>query len=163
MWKIRQKRDHAENFSVKSHSEYLLKSITSKIIFIYCLLAWLRRPPAAFLSNRAITRPASGTITFRQPCLSYMQSFIKIGGAVLEKNANRILTLCNFNKDSRKYTSLQIFFCPHDPKTPPKDRKPCIYIYECMPKIDHFQMLLVSKGIHRNQVFQHLKVDQTLF
>ena len=64
---------------------------------------------------------------------------------------------------SRKYTRLQIFYCPHDPKTPPKDRKPCIYIYECMPKIDHFQMLLVSKGIHRNQVFQHLKVDQTLF
>ena len=28
-----------------------------------------------------------------------MQSFIKISGAVLEKNANEIMTLCNFNKD----------------------------------------------------------------
>ena len=62
-------------------------------------LAKLRRSPAAFLLNGAITRPASGTITFGQPCLNYMQSFIKIGGAVLEKNANRILTMRNFNKD----------------------------------------------------------------
>ena len=29
----------------------------------------------------------------------YMQSFIKIRGAVLEKNADKIMTLCNFNKD----------------------------------------------------------------
>ena len=28
-----------------------------------------------------------------------MQSFIKIRGAVLEKNADKIMTLCNFNKD----------------------------------------------------------------
>ena len=28
-----------------------------------------------------------------------MQSFIKIRGVVLEKNAHKILTLCNFNKD----------------------------------------------------------------
>ena len=29
----------------------------------------------------------------------YMQSFIKIGGAVLEKNCNKTMILCNFNKD----------------------------------------------------------------
>ena len=28
-----------------------------------------------------------------------MQSFIKIGGAVLEKNAHKTMTLFNFNKD----------------------------------------------------------------
>ena len=63
------------------------------------ILAKLRRPPAAFLINGAITRPATGTITFGQPFPSYMQSFIKIRGAVLEKNANKAMTLCNFNKD----------------------------------------------------------------
>ena len=68
------------------------------------ILAGLRRPPAAFLLNEAITRPASGTITFGQTCLSYMQSFIKIGGAVLEKNADRTMTLCNFNKDVNNCT-----------------------------------------------------------
>ena len=30
-----------------------------------------------------------------------MQSFIKIGVPVLEKSAVKILTLCNFNKDTR--------------------------------------------------------------
>ena len=63
-------------------------------------LARLRQSPAAFLLNRAITRGASGLTFCTQPCQSYMQSFIKIGGAVLEKNANRTMTLCNFNKDS---------------------------------------------------------------
>ena len=53
-------------------------------------------PQAAFLINGAITSPATGSITFRQPFLSYMQNFIKIGGAVLEKSADEILTLCNF-------------------------------------------------------------------
>ena len=28
-----------------------------------------------------------------------MQSFIKIGGAVLDKNCNKTMILCNFNKD----------------------------------------------------------------
>ena len=63
------------------------------------LLARLRRPPAAFLLNEAITRPATGTKTFRQTCLSYMKSFIKIGVLVLEKSVIKIMTLCNFNKD----------------------------------------------------------------
>ena len=63
-------------------------------------LARSRRPPAAFLLKGAITRGASSQKTFGQTCPSYMQSFIKIGGAVLEKNANRTMTLCNFNKDS---------------------------------------------------------------
>ena len=62
-------------------------------------LARLRRPPAAFLLNGAITIPATGSITFGQPFRSYMQSFIKIRGAVLEKNADKAMTLCNFNKD----------------------------------------------------------------
>ena len=62
-------------------------------------LARLRRPPAAFLLNGAITRPATGSITFGQPFLSYMQSFIKIRGADLEKNADDTMTLRNFNKD----------------------------------------------------------------
>ena len=57
------------------------------------------RPPAAFLLNKAITRPASGHKTFGQTCPSYMHSFIKIGVLVLEKNVNNTITLCNFNKD----------------------------------------------------------------
>ena len=65
----------------------------------FCILARLRRPTAAFLLNWAITRPATGTITCRQTYPSYMQSFIKIRGAVLEKNGNNPMTLCNFNKD----------------------------------------------------------------
>ena len=56
-------------------------------------------PQAAFLINGAITRPATGSITFGQPYPNYMQSFIKIRGAVLEKNADKIMTMCNFNKD----------------------------------------------------------------
>ena len=36
--------------------------------------------------------------------------------------------------NSRKYASLQIVFSPHDPKTPPKDRKPCI----CKDKFNKF-------------------------
>ena len=52
--------------------------------------------------NGAITRPSTITKTFRQPYPSYMQSFIKICGAVLEKSADKIMTLCNFNKDSRR-------------------------------------------------------------
>ena len=43
-----------------------------------------RRPPAAFLLIRAITRGASGTKTFLGSCLTHMKSFIKIGGMVLE-------------------------------------------------------------------------------
>ena len=62
-------------------------------------LARQRRPPAAFLLNGAITRGANGTKTFPWTYPNYMQSFIKIRGAVLEKNADKIMTLCNFNKD----------------------------------------------------------------
>ena len=64
------------------------------------ILARLRLPPAAFLLNRAITRGANGTKTFPWLCQSYMQSFIKIGVLVFEKNGNKIMTLCNFNKDT---------------------------------------------------------------
>ena len=63
-------------------------------------LARLRRPLAAFLLNWAIIRPATCSITFGQPFPSYMQSFIKIRGAVLEKNANKTMTLYNLNKDA---------------------------------------------------------------
>ena len=66
------------------------------------ILARLRRPPAAFIINGAITRGAKGHKTFGQTCPSYMQSFIKIRGAVLEKSGIKIMTLCNFNKDSRR-------------------------------------------------------------
>ena len=69
---------------------------------VFYQLARLRRPPAAFLLNKAITRPARGHKTFGQTCPSYMQSFIKIGVLVLEKSADKIMTLCNFNKDLRK-------------------------------------------------------------
>ena len=62
-------------------------------------LAKLRRPPAAFLLNRAITRGANGTKTFSRTYPSYMQSFIKIGVLVLEKSAVKKMTLRNFNKD----------------------------------------------------------------
>ena len=62
-------------------------------------LARLRRPPAAFLLNRAITRGANGTKTFPWLCQSYMPSFIKIGVLVFEKNDYKTMTLCNFNKD----------------------------------------------------------------
>ena len=34
-----------------------------------------------------------------------MQSFIKIRGAVLEKNGNKKMTLCNLNKDQLKNIS----------------------------------------------------------
>ena len=60
-------------------------------------------PQAAFLINGAITRPATGSITFGQPYPNYMQSFIKIRGAVLEKSGIKTMTLCNFNKDSWKH------------------------------------------------------------
>ena len=73
------------------------------------ILARLRRPPAAFLTNGAITRGANGTKTFPWTYPSYMQSFIKIRGAVLEKNAHKILTLCNFNKDWRGEKVLENF------------------------------------------------------
>ena len=61
-------------------------------------LARLRRPPAAFLLNQAITRGASGLTFCTQPCQSYMQSFIKIGVLVLEKSEHEIMTLCNFKR-----------------------------------------------------------------
>ena len=66
----------------------------------FSLLARLRRPPAAFLLNRAITRHATITKTFRQTYPSYMQSFVKIRGAVLEKSGIKTMTLC---KDSWKH------------------------------------------------------------
>ena len=66
---------------------------------VVILLARLRRPPAAFLLNRAITGPAASTKTFTQTSRSYMQSFIKIGVLVQEKSAVKKMTLCNFNKD----------------------------------------------------------------
>ena len=73
-------------------------------------LARLRQPPAAFLLNRAITRGANGTKTFPRLCQSYMQSFIKIGVLVFEKNGNKTMTLCNFNKDKAftRFTKLLI-------------------------------------------------------
>ena len=76
------------------------KTQFSKGLVILYTLAKLRRPLAAFLLNRAITRGANGTKTFSRTYPSYMQSFIKIGVLVLEKNGNKILTSCNFNKDS---------------------------------------------------------------
>ena len=73
-------------------------------------LARLKRPSAAFLLNGPITRPATITITFGQPYPSYMQSFIKIRGAVLEKSAVKKMTLCNFNKDAvRKWEYQKMF------------------------------------------------------
>ena len=69
------------------------------VFVTFVLLEKLRRPEAAFLLNGAITRPATITITFTQTYPRYMQSFIKIHGAVLEKSAIKIMTLCNFNKD----------------------------------------------------------------
>ena len=69
-----------------------------KDIFLFTLARW-RRPPAAFLLNKAITRGANVTKTFRQICPSYMQSFIKIGVPVLEKSVLKTMTLCNLNKD----------------------------------------------------------------
>ena len=57
------------------------------------------RPP--FFLNGAITRGANGTKTFPWTYPNYMQSFIKIRGAVLEKNADKIMTMCNFNKDAQ--------------------------------------------------------------
>ena len=69
------------------------------LISRFVVLARLKRPPAAFLLNGAIPRPATITKTFTQTYPSYMQSFIKIRGAVLEKSAVKIMTLCNFNKD----------------------------------------------------------------
>ena len=69
-----------------------------KVLKLYSL-SRLRRLEAAFFLNGAIPRPATGSITFGQPFPSYMQSFIKIRGAVLEKNADDTMTLRNFNKD----------------------------------------------------------------
>ena len=78
----------------------ILLSLGLFLLLVNFLKFFIRKAQvAAFLLNRAITRPASGSITFEQPFPSYMQNFIKIGGAVLEKNTNRILTLRNFNKD----------------------------------------------------------------
>ena len=68
-------------------------------IFHFAVLAKLRRPPAAFLLNGAITRPATITKTFTQTYPSYMQSFIKIGVLVLEKSPVKKMTLRNFDKD----------------------------------------------------------------
>ena len=51
---------------------------------IFNTLARLRRPPAAFFLNGAITRPANGTKSFLGSSLSHMQSSIKIGVPVLE-------------------------------------------------------------------------------
>ena len=76
--------------------------------FALFVLARLRQPPAAILINRAITRGASGTKTFPWTYSSYMQSFIKIRGAVLEKNDNKTKILYNFNKDNG-YTIRMIF------------------------------------------------------
>ena len=84
------------------------------------LLARLRRPTAAFLTNGAITRGANGTKTFPWTYLSYMQSFIKIGVLVLEKNGNEIMTLCNFNKDffqRTTYSTFSVIFQENLPKT----------------------------------------------
>ena len=80
---------------------------------IYIVLARLRQPRAAFLLNRAITRPATITKTFGQPYPSYMQSFIKICSAVLEKSGIKILTMHNFNKD----ISSKIMIKPNNEKT----------------------------------------------
>ena len=55
---------------------------------------------AAFLVNGAITRGVSGTKTFLWTYPSYMQSFIKIHGAVLKKNDYKRMILCNFDKDN---------------------------------------------------------------
>ena len=78
-------------------------------MFAFSLLARLRWPSAAFLLNGAITRGASGLTFFRQSYPSYIQSFIKIGGAVLEKNEHKIMTLRNFNKDINNYAVFCIF------------------------------------------------------
>ena len=64
-----------------------------------CLTRKAKAASGRFFLNGAITRCASGLTFFRQSYPSYMQSFIKIGGAVLEKNEHNIMTLCNFNKD----------------------------------------------------------------
>jgi len=84
---------------------------------VFISLARWRRPPAAFLLNGAITRGANGTKTFRQTYPSYMQSFIKIGGAVLEKSVIKIMTMCNFNKDRPPFHCLKLSFivdlCEH--------------------------------------------------
>ena len=45
-----------------------------------------------------VPKPSPGQWTYP----NYMLSFIKILGAVLEKNADKIMTLCNFNKDVLK-------------------------------------------------------------
>ena len=56
----------------------------------FLLLARLRRPAATITKTFTQTYPSQAR---------YMQSFIKIHGAVLEKSAIKIMTLCNFNKD----------------------------------------------------------------
>ena len=71
-------------------------------------LARLRLPPAAFLLNGAVTRLATITKTFTQTSQSYMQSFIKIRGAVLEKSGVKKMTLCNFNKDEINLSKLVV-------------------------------------------------------
>ena len=78
---------------------YNVKSKQKALVLKLLSLARLRRSPAAFLLNGAITRPATGSITFGQPFPSYMQSFIKIGVLVVEKSGNKTMTLCNFNND----------------------------------------------------------------
>ena len=91
--------DHMQSF-IKIGGTVFEKNVVNTQRDIHLLLlARLRRSPVTFLLNRAITRPATGSMTIRQPFPSYMQSFIKIRGAVLEKNANKTITLCNSNKD----------------------------------------------------------------
>ena len=68
-------------------------------------------PQAAFLINGAITRPATGSITFGQPYPNYMQSFIRFCGVVLEKNANEILTLCNFTRITSVQLGIKKLYC----------------------------------------------------
>ena len=68
-----------------------------------------------WLLKGAITRPATITKTFTQTYPSYMQNFIKIRGAVLEKSGIKIMILCNFNKDlgiSHKSPNWVIPFSP---------------------------------------------------
>ena len=94
----------------KTRSASIYISVANYGNSILRLLARLRRPPAAFLLNRAITRGANGTKTFPWLCQSYMQSFIKIGVLVFEKNDYKTMTLCNFNKDVLVTTILYLHY-----------------------------------------------------
>ena len=103
------------------HKGVLAKLASERMIFInlyqsVCNTRVQRRPPAAFLLIRAITRGASGTKTFLGLCLTHMQSFIKIGFVLLEKISNKIQTLCNFNKDLHFSLTIQSRFCNWTPK-----------------------------------------------